>query len=90
MLEQRNLKTDLWALALLGLTLFLAASVLSYDPADPPSKLVLPERLHTLISAAAPGRWPACAVERGRRGGLLPACFAGGVDAALVAAAADR
>jgi len=48
MLEQRNLKLDLLALGLLALTIFLAAALLSYDPADPPSKLVFPERAETL------------------------------------------
>ena len=48
MLEQRNLKLDLLALGLLALTIFLAAALLSYDPADPPSKLVFPERAQTL------------------------------------------
>jgi len=44
MLEQRNLKLDLLALGLLALTVFLAASLLTYDPADPPSNLVHPRR----------------------------------------------
>ena len=44
MLEHRNLKMDLLALGLLALVVFLAAALLSYDPADPPSKLVFPER----------------------------------------------
>ena len=48
MLEQRNLKIDLFALAILVLTIFLSAAVLSYDAADPPSKLVFPERTETL------------------------------------------
>ena len=48
MLEHRNLKVDLFALAILVLTIFLSAAVLSYDPADPPSKLVFPERMETL------------------------------------------
>jgi DNA segregation ATPase FtsK/SpoIIIE, S-DNA-T family len=48
MLQQRDLKVDLLALGLLALTIFLAAALLSYDPADPPSKLVFPERLETL------------------------------------------
>jgi S-DNA-T family DNA segregation ATPase FtsK/SpoIIIE len=56
MLEQRNLKLDLLALGLLALTIFLAAAVLSYDPADPPSKLVFPERAETLNVC---GRWGA-------------------------------
>ena len=44
MLEQRNLKIDLAALALLAVTVFLGASLLSYDPADPPNSLVYPTR----------------------------------------------
>jgi S-DNA-T family DNA segregation ATPase FtsK/SpoIIIE len=48
MLPQRSLKTDLFALGVLALTIFLASSLLSYDPADPPSKLVYPERIETL------------------------------------------
>lgn len=44
MLEQRNLKLDLAALALLAITIFLGASLFSYDPADPPSTLVYPPR----------------------------------------------
>lgn len=43
MLEQRNLKLDLLALGLLALTVFAAASLLSYDPADPPGRLVYPQ-----------------------------------------------
>ncbi|MEN6459421.1 MAG: DNA translocase FtsK [Thermoguttaceae bacterium] len=42
MLENRNLKIDLLALVLLAGVVFLAAALLSYDPADPPSKLVYP------------------------------------------------
>ena len=42
MLENRNLKLDLLALALLAAVIFLAAALFSYDPADPPSKLVYP------------------------------------------------
>jgi len=56
MFEKRNLQLDLLALALLAATVFLAASLLSYDPADPPSKLVSPERTETLNVC---GRWGA-------------------------------
>ena len=48
MLEQRDLKKDLLALGLLALAVFLAAALLSYDPGDPPSKLVYPERTEVL------------------------------------------
>ena len=42
MLENRKLKLDLLALALLAAVIFLAAALLSYDPADPPGTLVFP------------------------------------------------
>ena len=42
--EPRNLKLDLLALALLALSIFLAAALVSYDVADPPSSLVYPAR----------------------------------------------
>lgn len=48
MFEQRNLRTDLLALALLAFAIFLGASLFSYDPADPPSKLVYPPRSSTM------------------------------------------
>jgi S-DNA-T family DNA segregation ATPase FtsK/SpoIIIE len=48
MLEHRDLKKDLLALGLLALAVFLAASLVSYDAADPPSKLVYPERAEVL------------------------------------------
>lgn len=44
MLEQRNPRLDFLALGLLAAVAFLGAAVLSYDPADPPSTLVWPER----------------------------------------------
>ena len=48
MFEQRSLKLDLAALGLLALGIFLGASLLSYDAADPPGKLVYPARAETL------------------------------------------
>jgi len=47
MLEKRDLKLDLLALGLLALTVFLAASLLSYDKADLPNTLVYPQRTQT-------------------------------------------
>ena len=55
MLEHRNLKMDLLALGLLAVVVFLAASLLSYDPADPPSKLVFPERAEVLNACGRSG-----------------------------------
>jgi S-DNA-T family DNA segregation ATPase FtsK/SpoIIIE len=45
MFDERNLKCDLAALALLALVIFLTAALFSYDPADPPSSLVYPSHL---------------------------------------------
>jgi S-DNA-T family DNA segregation ATPase FtsK/SpoIIIE len=42
MFENRNLKLDLLALALLAVVIFLAGALFSYSPADPPGKLVFP------------------------------------------------
>src|SRR5215469_7911796 len=42
MLDQRNPKLDLAALALLALTIFLSIALVTYNPADPPSDLVYP------------------------------------------------
>ncbi len=44
MLDRERLKTDLLALGLLALVVFVGLSFLSYDPADPPSSLVFPQR----------------------------------------------
>ena len=60
MLEQRNLKLDLLALGLLALTIFLAAALLTYDPADPPSTLVYPQQAETLNVC---GHWGAMAAQ---------------------------
>ncbi len=42
MFDERDLKIDLLALGLLALTVFMAAALFSYDPADPPTELVYP------------------------------------------------
>lgn len=57
MLEQRDLRLDLLALLLLALTVFLAASLFSYDPADPPNTLVYPAAEQTLNVCGRSGAW---------------------------------
>ncbi|NUQ65315.1 MAG: DNA translocase FtsK [Pirellulales bacterium] len=57
MLEQRDLRLDLLALAVLALTVFLAASLLSYDPADPPGTIVYPPAQNTLNVCGRSGAW---------------------------------
>ena len=59
MLEQRKLKLDLAALGLLALTAFLALALWSYDPADPPSRLVHPPREVPLNMCGPAGAWAA-------------------------------
>lgn len=44
MFDYARLKTDLLALALLALAVFVGMSLVSYDPADPPSHSVYPAR----------------------------------------------
>jgi len=56
MLEERNLKVDLLALGLLATVIFLSASLLSYSPADPPSRLIYPAHSHP---ANVCGHWGA-------------------------------
>jgi S-DNA-T family DNA segregation ATPase FtsK/SpoIIIE len=58
MFEKRNLKLDLLALALLATVIFLAAALFSYDPADPPNRLVFPQHAH---AANMCGHWGAVA-----------------------------
>ncbi|TWT41475.1 DNA translocase FtsK [Thalassoglobus neptunius] len=44
MIDYHRLKTDLLALGLFAVTLFIGLALYSYDPADPPSNLVYPAR----------------------------------------------
>jgi S-DNA-T family DNA segregation ATPase FtsK/SpoIIIE len=44
MFDKERFKTDVLALGLLALVVFIGLSFLSYDPADPPSQLVFPTR----------------------------------------------
>jgi S-DNA-T family DNA segregation ATPase FtsK/SpoIIIE len=59
MLEQRSLKRDVLAVGLLALVAFLAMSLVSYDRADPPAKLVFPPREHTANACGRLGAWAA-------------------------------
>ncbi|MEZ6056086.1 MAG: DNA translocase FtsK [Planctomycetaceae bacterium] len=44
MIDYRRLRTDLLALALLAVSLFIGLSLFSYNPVDPPSTLVFPQQ----------------------------------------------
>ncbi|VAX38779.1 DNA translocase FtsK [hydrothermal vent metagenome] len=44
MVDFRRIRTDLLALSLLAVTLFVALALFSYDPADPPSQRFFPAR----------------------------------------------
>jgi S-DNA-T family DNA segregation ATPase FtsK/SpoIIIE len=58
-IDRRRLQTDLLALGLLAVTVFVGLSLLSYDSADPPAKIVHPERLVPTNWAGAAGAWVA-------------------------------
>src|SRR5260370_71211 len=60
MLEKRSHKLDVVALALLALCVFLTLSLVTYNPADPPSTLVYPQ--HAKIANAC-GRSGAVVAE---------------------------
>ena len=60
MLEKRSHKLDVVALALLALCVFLTLSLVTYNPADPPSSLVYPQ--HAKIANAC-GRSGAVVAE---------------------------
>jgi S-DNA-T family DNA segregation ATPase FtsK/SpoIIIE len=47
-MDLRRLRTDLLALCLLALCVFLALCLWSYDPADPPARLAFPARFQPL------------------------------------------
>ncbi len=59
MFEQRSLKLDLLALALLAGVLFLGLALLTYDTADPPGSLVYPTNAHLANSCGRAGAWAA-------------------------------
>src|SRR5580658_1239291 len=59
MLEQRNRKVDLIALGLMALTIFLALTLFTYDPADPPGANAYPPRAHVTNLCGRSGAWAA-------------------------------
>ena len=46
MLDYGRLRTDLLALAVLAMAVFLGLSLVSYDPADAPAQIVYPNHVH--------------------------------------------
>ncbi len=59
MFEQRNLKLDLTALALLAVVAFLAVALATYNPADPPGTAVYPAPETVSNSCGRLGAWVA-------------------------------
>ena len=53
--DRHRLKTDLFALALLAATVFVALSLFSHDSADPPGATVYPARTSPLNTCGTPG-----------------------------------
>ena len=82
MFENRNLKQDLFALGLLGLAIFLALALLTYDPADAVADLAGPLKAlyhtDTLVYPQnseitnACGRWGALLADMSFRLSALP------------------
>ena len=48
MIDYGRLRTDLLALAILAMAVFLGLSLVSYDPADPPANIVFPAHVHPM------------------------------------------
>jgi len=59
MLEERNLKLDLFALGVLAVAIFLGLAMVTYDPADPPSTLVFPTNAEVANVCGRFGAWAA-------------------------------
>ena len=59
MQQSRNLPLDLLALGLLALVVFLAAALVGYDPADPPSNSVYPPNAKAANLCGPSGAWAA-------------------------------
>ncbi|MGE5191290.1 MAG: DNA translocase FtsK [Deltaproteobacteria bacterium] len=78
MIDRSRLKTDLLALGLLAVTVFVALSLVSHDPADPPAATVYPARTETFNTCGAVGAWVAH---------LLRTAFGAGAWFALLAMA---
>jgi len=55
----QRIRTDLCALGLLALTVFVGLSLVSFDPADPPAKIVYPVRSDVYNFAGPHGAWVA-------------------------------
>jgi S-DNA-T family DNA segregation ATPase FtsK/SpoIIIE len=55
MWDFRRLRTDLVALVLLAVVVFAGLSLLSFDPADPPTQMVFPTRAEVLNLGGPPG-----------------------------------
>src|SRR4029077_518070 len=57
--DRYRLKTDLLALVLLAASVFVALSLFSHDPADPPAATVYPARAETFNTCGPVGAWVA-------------------------------
>lgn len=57
--DRHRLKTDLLALGLLAVAVFVALSLFSHDPADPPARAVYPARAEAFNICGRAGAWVA-------------------------------
>ena len=76
--ENRNLKRDMIALALVAVSVFLGLSLVTYDAADPPARLTYPPRTetHNVCGPLGALRLARPARDAGA-GGLLSVALAG-------------
>ncbi|MBI5758220.1 MAG: DNA translocase FtsK, partial [Planctomycetales bacterium] len=64
-LNRQRLQTDLLALTLLAATVFVGLSLVSYDAADPPARVVYPDRMVAVNWAGSAGAWVAHQLRSG-------------------------
>lgn len=86
MFDERSLKSDLAALGLLALTIFLALALLTYNAADPPSSLVYPPRAEVANVCGRAGAWLAHGLFSGLGYGAYYLTLSLGVAAGVVLA----
>jgi S-DNA-T family DNA segregation ATPase FtsK/SpoIIIE len=84
MLEDRNHKRDLVAILLAALTAFVVLALVTYDPADPPARLVYPARAEAHNLCGRAGALAAGALLEGLGLGAYFLAISGGVLAAVL------
>jgi S-DNA-T family DNA segregation ATPase FtsK/SpoIIIE len=84
MLQERSVKLDLFAIALAACTVFLALTLLTYSPADPPSLHVYPQSTMPHNACGKLGAWIAFVMLEGLGVGAYYIALSLGVLAAVL------